>query len=93
MNSCSNELHTEKYDHDHEIVYDGYATKLDQQVNISGIQSTSHGDLSPELLSKLWDINILDAKRTHSTTSHDHIRILGSLDCRVKTMTHQRVYK
>ena len=37
MNSPSNELHKKRYDHDHEIFYDEYAIKLNQQVNISGI--------------------------------------------------------
>ena len=49
--------------------------------------------MSPELLLKLWGINISDAKRTLPTKSHDHIRILDAIDFRVKTMAHQCAYK
>ena len=46
-----NESYTEKCDHDHELFYDEYVSKLNQQINVIGLTPTSHGELFLEILS------------------------------------------
>ena len=67
---------------------------LERQIIVSGYKTTPHGDLTPELLSKYWNISLPAAKRTLEVTTSDHIRLSRARGGRrVKTMAHQRQYK
>ena len=66
---------------------------IHETTGISAVKHTSHGELTPEYLSKLWSINIENAKRTLRATTQESIRILqGKITRRVQTRAHQNRY-
>ena len=66
---------------------------LCESAGVSAIKHTSHGELTPEYLSKLWSISIENAKRTLRATTQESIRILqGKITRRVRTRAHQNRY-
>ena len=74
---------------------DNLITRLQTEIRIRGIKrkKVSDKELSPEVLSSLWGININDAARTLRSTTQDSIRQLrGPLHRRVKTRAHHRSY-
>ena len=84
----------DKYSHDKNIFNCDLYERMEKEVNISGYTRTpTRGAFTPELLSKLWDINLNSARKTHAATTHDHIRLINHAGKRVKTLAHQRAYK
>ena len=78
---------------DDSVSYLDLPNKLEGMIQVSGFMTTLHGDLTPDLLLSLWNIILPNAKCTLDATTHDHIRIPGPINRRVKTMAHQRTYK
>ena len=96
IGSLNHLLPTSQVDHfarDDSVSYLDLPRKLEGMIQVSGFTTTSHGDLTPELLSSLWNISLPNAKRTLDATTHDHIRIPGPINRRVKTIAHQQAYK
>ena len=71
-------------------LHDNLYAALCANININAVKHSSGKDLSPESLSRLWNISLDAAKRTIRATKQESLRVLGGkISRRVKTRAHQ----
>ena len=81
-------------DTDNFLDSDLYLRLLDS-VNVGAINHTSSRSMTPENLSKLWNIPIKSASKTLDATTQHHIKTInnGKIHRRSRTEPHQRQYR
>lgn len=81
-------------DFDLSIIQSDMCEDIVTGINFSALHHSSRKLLSPEDLSKLWNISIEAAKRTIDKTTQDHIRThKGHPNRRIRTSAHQNRYR
>jgi hypothetical protein len=80
---------------EHRLYTPDLATTLECSVYIvDAIKHESSRDITPTMLSNLWNISLEAADRTLKSTTQDYIRTLsGKVHRHFKTRAHQRQYK
>ena len=76
------------------LLQDDLYEALCSNIHIQAVRHSSGKDLTPESLSRLWNISLDAARRTIRSTEQDSLRILhGKISRRVKTKAHQSRYR
>lgn len=79
----------------HKLHSPDLSTMLQRNVHIvNAIKHKSSRDVTPVMLSNLWNISLEAADRTLKSTTQDYVRTMtGKMSRRYKTRAHQRQYK